>query len=150
MECSDAALGCAATGDCYATPDCFGVTLGYQGAGTSSPYVDQFITMYQLSSGASPVTSETDFATGTIAGKQRGIFGAYSVYNNALDQLSFYKLTTSGLALTKAITVEAAVQYLGSHEYYWWGWGSKFLAKLSDGVSFKFLRVADDFDTIAA
>jgi len=39
---------------------------------------------------------------------------------------------------------------LGSHEYYWWGWGKKLLAKVSDGVSFKFFRVADDFNTIAA
>ena len=103
-----------------------------------------------MSAGATAVTAKTDLATGTLAGKQRNVFGAYSVYNNALDQLSFYKLTSSGLTLSKAITVEAAVQYLGSHEYYWWVWGSKFLAKLSDGVSFKFLRVASDFDTIAA
>ena len=39
---------------------------------------------------------------------------------------------------------------MGSHEYYWWGWGKKLLAKVSDGVSFKFFRVADDFNTIAA
>lgn len=45
---------------------------------------------------------------------------------------------------------ESAVEYLGAHEFYWWGWGKKLLAKLSDGVSFKFLRVADDFDTVAA
>jgi hypothetical protein len=60
--------------------------------------------MYQLSAGASAVTSKTDLATGTLAGKQRGIFGSYSVYNNELDQLSFYKLTSSGLSLSKAIT----------------------------------------------
>ena len=102
-----------------------------------------------MSAGASALTSKTDLAIGTIEGKQRGIFGDYSVYNNELDQISDYKLTSSGLTLTKAITKEAAVQYLGSHEYYWWRWGSKFLAKLSDGVSFKLLRVASDFDTIA-
>jgi hypothetical protein len=48
------------------------------------------------------------------------------------------------------VTAETAVEYLGAHEYYYWGWGEKLLAKLSDGVSFKFFRVASDFDTVAA
>lgn len=51
---------------------------------------------------------------------------------------------------TYTTAAEAAVQFLGSHEYYWWGYKGYLLAKLSDGVSFKFFRVASDFDTIAA
>lgn len=73
IECSDA------------TSDCFGVTLGYQGAGTSPNFVDQFATLIQTSSGASAVTAKTDLASGTLKGKQRNTFGAYLVYNNDYD-----------------------------------------------------------------
>jgi len=45
MECADV------------TADCFGVTLGYQGAGASNPYTDKFITMYQTSAGGVVTTN---------------------------------------------------------------------------------------------
>ena len=106
--------------------------------------------MYQLTSGGSAVTAKTDLASGTLKGKQRNVFGSYLTYNDGLAAVQFDKLTSAGLTATYTVAVEAAVQYLGSHEYYWWGYGNKFLAKLSDGVSFKFLRVSSDFDTVAA
>jgi len=85
-----------------------------------------------------------------LKGKQRNIFGSYLVYNKDHDEMQFDKLTSSGLTSTYTTAAEGAVQYLGAHEVYWWGWGSKLLVKLSDGVSFKIFRVASDFDTIAA
>lgn len=59
------------------------------------------------------------------------------------------KLTSAGLTATYTTTAETAVQLLGAHEFYWWGYGSKLLAKLSDGTSYKFFRIASDFDTVA-
>ena len=68
-----------------------------------------------------------------------------------MNEVRFQKFTSGGLASdTYTTTEEAAVEFLGAHEFYYWGWGTKLLAKLSDGVSFKFFRVASDFDTVAA
>jgi len=63
--------------------------------------------------------------TGTLKGKQRNTCGPYLVYNNNLQQIKIDKFTSSGLgtALTYTSTVDSAVQLLGSHEVYWWGWG---------------------------
>jgi hypothetical protein len=124
--------------------------FGYQGAGTSPNFVDEFITMYQTAAGGTPVASKTDLSVGVLKGKQRNAFGSSIVYNNNLDQIRFDKFTSSGFATTYTTQAETAVQMLGSHEYYFWGWGKKFLSKLSDGVSFKFFRVTSDFETIAA
>lgn len=139
FECSDVAA------------DCFGVTLGYQGAGSSAPYVDQFITMYQTTSGGLATTSATTLATRVLMGKQRNVFGNYLVYNENLQQVTIDKFTSNGLGvdLTYTTTAETAVQLLGAHEFYWWGYGSQLLAKLSDGISFKMFRFASDFDTVA-
>jgi len=85
-----------------------------------------------------------------LKGKQRNSFQTSIVYNNDLDTIKFEKFTSAGFSTTYTTQAETAVQMLGSHEYYFWGQGKKFLAKLSDGVSFKFFRVTDDFETIAA
>jgi len=140
MECSDAAT------------DCFGVTLGQQGAGSQAggSFVDQWITLIQTSNGGSVTDALNEQTVSELRGKQRNIFGSYLVYNKDLDQIQFDKLTSGGLGAKYTVAAESAVEYLGAHEFYWWGWGSKLLAKLSDGVSFKFLRVANDFDTVAA
>jgi hypothetical protein len=45
MECTDVVT------------DCFGVTLGYQGAGAFDPYTDKFITMFQTSAGGAVTTN---------------------------------------------------------------------------------------------
>lgn len=137
IECSDVAA------------DCFGVSMGYQGAGTTTPYTDQYITMYQLSSGATAVTSATDLVSRTLKGKQRNTFGSFNVYNENLQSVTIDKLTSSGFSTTYTTTAEDAVQLLGAHEFYWWGWGSQLLAKLSDGISFKFFRVASDWDLVS-
>jgi hypothetical protein len=85
-----------------------------------------------------------------LKGKQRNSFGSYIAYNNDLGTVQFDKFTSAGLTASYTTVAETPIQMLGSHEYYYWGWGKKFLAKLSDGVSFKFFRVTSDFDTIAA
>jgi len=125
--------------------------MGYQGAGTAAPYTDQYITMYQLTAGGTAVTSATDLASRTLQGKARNTFGSYLVYNEDLQSVTFDKLTSSGLGVdtTYTTTAEAAVQLLGAHEFYWWGWANQLLAKLSDGISFKMFRAASDFDTVA-
>lgn len=123
--------------------------LGYQAAYDGSTYTDEFITMYQTASGGAATTANTAMVSGTLKGKQRNVFGSYLVYNSALNQIQFDKFTSAGFTATYTSPVEAAVQYLGSHEYYWWGWGTKLLAKASDGVSFRLLQVRSDFDTIA-
>jgi len=77
--------------------------------------------MYQLTSGASAVTSATDLAIGTLKGKQRGTFGSYFVYNNNLQQVQIDKLTSAGLTAAYTTVAETAVQLLGAHEFYYWG-----------------------------
>jgi len=43
-----------------------------------------------------------------------------------------------------------SVQYLGSHEIYWFPHKELLMAKLSDGSSYRFYRLASNFRTIAA
>lgn len=59
-------------------------------------------------------------------------------------------MTSSGLTATYTTDAETAVQYLGAHEIYWWGYKNYMMVKLADGVSFKMFLVASDFDTVAA
>lgn len=71
-----------------------------------------------------------------------------------MQSVQIQKLTSSGLTTSYTTAAETAVELLGAHEFYWWGWGQQLLAKLSDGASFKFYQISneaspDDFDTIA-
>lgn len=106
--------------------------------------------MIQTASGAAAVTAKTDLAIGTLKGKQRGTFGGYLVYNNDLQSVQIDRMTSAGLGAKYTTAAESAVELLGAHEFYWWGWGNQLLAKLSDGASFKFYRIANDFETISA
>lgn len=46
-------------------------------------------------------------------------------------------------------TAQSSVQFLGSHEYYWWPYLKFLLARLSDGSSYKFYRFNSVFRATA-
>lgn len=50
----------------------------------------------------------------------------------------------------KTTDTEASVEYLGSHEVHYFPHKSLLMAKLSDGSSFRFYRIASDFRANAA
>lgn len=124
--------------------------MGYSGAGTSAPYTDQVSSLLQLSSGATAVTAAANLASGSLTGKQRNTFGAYSFQNANLQSINIDKLTSSGLSTVYTTAADSAVELLGAHEFYYWGWGQQLLAKLSDGISFKMYQVRGDVDAVAA
>ncbi len=72
------------------------------------------------------------------------------MFNKNLQSVRIQKLTSVGLTTAYDTIADAAVQLLGAHEIYYWGWGQQLMAKLSDGISFRMFRFASDFDTVAA
>lgn len=88
-------------------------------------------------------------------GKQRQAFGSYLVVNKDTQQFSIYGYTYTDSDNTAwsniyEPTKEDSVQFLGSHELYWWPYLEFLLARLSDGSSFKFIRFNSNFQTTAA
>ena len=69
-----------------------------------------------------------------------------------MQQLEFwgYEYTAGGTPTTEwkllfTTDADTSVQFLGSHEFYWWPYLNFLLARLSDGSSFKFYRFAPNF-----
>ena len=88
-----------------------------------------------------------------MKGKQRNTFGAYMVVNKDLDELEIYGYALSATPTFSKLhttTAEASVEYLGSHEFYWFPYKTLLMAKLSDGSSFRFYRMSSTFRTVAA
>ena len=88
-------------------------------------------------------------------GKQRQAFGSYLVVNKDTQQFSIYGYTYTDSDNTAwsniyEPTKEDSVQFLGSHELYWWPYLEFLLARLRDGSSFKFFRFNTNFQTTAA
>jgi len=90
----------------------------------------------------------------TLHGKQRNAFGSFIVVDKDPTQLEFYGYTATdadnvawGLLFTT--TAQSSVQFLGSHEFYWWPYTKFLLARLSDGSSFKFYRFNSNFRATA-
>ena len=72
--------------------------------------------------------------------------------NTAKTQLGVYGYNTGSTSFSLLYTTptEASIEYLGSHEVYWFPFKSLLMAKLSDGSSFRFFRMANNFRTVAA
>jgi len=131
--------------------NCFGLVMGYtKDEATLADWV-----YYQTSDSSSAVTGATILMSddsNAMKGKQRNTFGAYMVMNKDKDQLSIsgYSLSaTPTFASLLETTAEASVEYLGNHEFYYFGHKSLLMAKLSDGSSFRFYRMTSDFRTYA-
>lgn len=83
-----------------------------------------------------------------MSGKQRNTFGKYAVMNYGKDTIQFKGWKTVGeVTLYDIYTTpaEASVEYLGSHELYWFPYKELLMSKLSDGSSFRFHRFTKDF-----
>jgi hypothetical protein len=76
------------------------------------------------------------------------------VVNKDMNHLEVYGYTDSGTDATFGLLyttpTEASIEYLGSHEVYWFPFKSLLMAKLSDGGSFRFFRMASNFRTVAS
>ena len=88
-------------------------------------------------------------------GKQRNAFGSYIVVNKDLQSLEFWGYEHTDAANTQwklmfTTDVDASVQFLGAHEFYWWPYMQFLLARTSDGSSFRFYRFDTNFQTTAA
>lgn len=71
--------------------------------------------------------------------------------NKNLNQIEIYGYDDAATwALQWTSTVETSIEYLGAHEFYWWPYNNFLMAKLSDGSSFKFFRIKDNFLTVKA
>jgi len=83
-----------------------------------------------------------------MAGKQRNTFGKYAVMNHGKDTILFKGWKASGEVTfydVHTTPAEASVEYLGSHELYWFPYKQLLMSKLSDGSSFRFHRFTKDF-----
>lgn len=129
----------------------------------TSAIVNDFFysSVYTRSSGvdSAAVTGTTSgpqvpFVAGTLLGKQRNAFGSYIVVNKDPYQFEFWGYTATDAdnvawSLLFTTTAESSVQFLGSHEVYWWPYLKFLLAKVGDGSSFKFFRFNSNFQTTA-
>lgn len=148
--------------DCEA---CRGFMYAQQMDGASVDYF--YGEVYDDSTGTGTPTQTTattggpkvDLVAKTLMGKQRNAFGSYIVVNKDLQSLEFWGYEHDAAAMPNPTTewkllfttdVDASVQFLGSHEFYWWPYLNFLLARLSDGSSFKFYRFAPNFQTVAA
>lgn len=132
---------------------CFGFTFAYQmEAATGEDYW-----YYNLAdSTSSHIANKYVDMTATsnaMKGKQRNTFGGYMVVNENPTQIEIWAYDTAAsgtFALQKTTDVEPSVQYLGSHEFYWFPNKELLMAKLSDGGSFRLFRMASNFRDIAS
>ena len=76
----------------------------------------------------------------------RNTFGPLIIMNTDLNRIEI----TSPDYSTWTSTAETAVEFLGAHEFYYWGWGKQLLAKLADGASFKMFRLSNDYAAVLA
>ena len=75
------------------------------------------------------------------------------VVNKDLDELEIWGYALSATPTFSKLhttTAEASIEYLGSHEFYWFPYKSLLMAKLSDGSSFRFYRMTSTFRDVAA
>lgn len=133
---------------------CFGVTFAYQmDDATSADYWYYWVTDNTGNVGESTYVEQSDTSSSMqLKGRQRNTLGAYMIVNKNLEQLEIwgYDTTATGtFQLYKTTDAEASVQYLGSHEVYWFPHRELLMAKLSDGNSFRFYRLASNFRDIA-
>jgi hypothetical protein len=61
-----------------------------------------------------------------------------------------YNTGATSFSLLYTTPTEASIEYLGSHEVYWFPFKRLLMAKVSDGSSFRFFRIASNFRTVAA
>ena len=111
---------------------------------------------YQTSDSAGTVTEITPVLqsdnSNAMWGKQRNTFGSYLVVNKDKSQIEVYGYSAGATPTFSKIyttTAEASVEYMGSHEFYWWPHKTLLMAKVSDGSSFRFYRMSDEFRTYA-
>ena len=103
---------------------------------------------------SSAVTADTDLeyslVDGQFEGKVRNTFGKYAIYNTEMDQfkiLGYNMVDDDNISMDLFYTTPAedSIQFMGSHEVYWFPYMSFLMARLSDGRSFKFYRFTSDF-----
>lgn len=103
---------------------------------------------------SSAVTSDTDntasLADGVYRGKVRNTFGKYAIVNKNMHQLEIwgYDYTDDdNIAFSKNFetTYDSSIQFMGSHEVYWFPYMQFMMARLSDGRTYKYFRMTQDF-----
>lgn len=132
-----------------------GVSYGYE---NTKYTIDDYAYYTTHNKGAADV-SETILMTANsnaMRGKMRGTFGQYLVMNKNFNQIEIWGYNRPAAAGGNIVfaklwesRVETSIQFMGAHEFYWWPYNQFLMAKLSDGQSFKFFRVAKDFQTYA-
>ena len=93
---------------------------------------------------------KVNFAKPALHGKQRNAFGSYIVVNkdtSVLEIWGYEHTAADSTGWKKFFTTptESSIQFLGSHELYWWPHMQLLLVRLGDGISFKFYRFASNF-----
>lgn len=75
------------------------------------------------------------------------------VVNKNMQQIEIWGYSTPAtdttFTLMHTTTLEASIEYLGSHEFYWFPYKELLMAKLSDGSSFRFYRLASNFAAVS-
>jgi len=130
--------------------NCYGFTMAYMREDVSN--ADYWYYQYSTDSTDPQVFTEVkvDQVALQLKGKQRNTFGNYMVANDDMDNIRLYAYSLDATGTTYneyELPNEASVEYLGSHEIYWFPYKELLMSKVSDGSSFRFHRVSTEFRT---
>lgn len=133
---------------------CYGFTMAYERDEYTDPDWWYFNVRISTTGSTSNSEASTDLASGVLQGKQRNTFGPYMVFNSDMDNIEVQGYTASGTdASWSSLWIspdEASIEYVGSHEFYWFPYASLLMGKLSDGSSFRLFRMASNFRDVAS
>jgi len=117
---------------------------------------DYFMKYYEISTAAVSAVQDDSYTLveGEYKGKVRNTFGKYAVINKNMYQFNIYGYNmvdddNVSLDLLYTTEYENSIQFMGSHEVYWFPYKEFLMARLADGRSYKYFRFTSVFDTIS-